>query len=144
MKFLRFLVGFLLGMFTITLLTEVVEFAIVKLTSGHTIDYLSSYQDEYFEIRNRPLILGLKVLYTLFGSFCGGFVATYIAKNNGKIVMITLAVVQFSGLIYGAFFSDFSNSTPLWMWIILLIIVPLGIYYGHTFAEKLNSKKTSL
>lgn len=141
MKFLRFFIGFLLGMFTITFLTEGVEFAIVKFVSGHTVDYLSSNQDEYFEIRNRPWILSLKIIYTFFGSFFGGCIATYIAKKASKITIITLIVVQFVGLIYGAFFSDFSGSTPLWMWILLLIIIPIGIYYGHLFMEKINSKK---
>ena len=143
MKFIRFLAGFFMGMITITVLTEVVEFMIVKFTSGHSLDYLSSYQDEYFEIRNRTWILGLKPLYTFLGSICGGFIATYIAKNTGKITMITLAIVQFTGLSYGAFFSEFSDSTPLWMWILLLVIVPLGIYYGYTLAENVNRKRTT-
>ncbi len=141
MKFVRFFVGLLLGMVTITLLTEAIEFTIVKVISGQTLDYLSSNQDEYFEIRNAPWILGLKVLYTFLGSFCGGFVASYIAKNASKITLITLILVQFLGLIYGAFFSEFSSSTPLWMWVLLLVIVPLGIYLGHRFAENINSKK---
>ncbi len=143
MKFIRFIVAFLLGMITITLLTEVVEFMIVKVVSGHSFDYLSSYQDEYFEIRNRPWILGAKILYTFIGSLCGGLIATYIAKNVSKITIITLTIVQFAGLSYGAFFSDFSNFTPLWMWILLLIIVPFGIFHGHTLANKINKIRTT-
>lgn len=139
MKIIHFFSGFLLGMIAITILTEVVEFTIVKITSGYSFDYLSSNQNEYFEIRNKPWILVFKILYTFVASFCGGFIATYIAKNTSKITIVSLSVVQVAGLIYGAFFSDFSDLTPLWMWVLLLIIVPSGIYYGHSEAyKKLN------
>ncbi len=142
MKFIRFFIGFLTGMFTITLFTEAIEFSIVKFTSGQTVDYLSSYQEEYFKIRNQSWILGLKLFYTFLGAFFGGFVATYISKNASRITLIALIVVQFAGLIFGAFFSEFSKLTPFWMWILLLIIVPIGIYYGHLIAEKRNAIKT--
>lgn len=138
MKFVRFFVGLIAGIFLLTVLTEGIEFLIVKTLSGESFEYLSTHQEEYFEIRNQPLILLLKIVYTFGASFFAGFIATYIAQRESKKLLVTFIGLQLLGIIYGAFFSDFSDTTPLWMWFTLIIIVPSGIFYGYLRAGKLT------
>lgn len=143
MKFIRFFIGLIVGMFLLTVLTEGIEFIIIKTLSGDSFEYLSTHQKEYFEIRNQPLILFLKIIYTLGASFLAGFVATYIAQKTSTILLVSFIGIQLLGIIYGAFFSEFSDSTPLWMWVTLMVLIPLGIFYGYLRAEKLINISTN-
>ncbi len=131
MKFVRLTLGVIAGLVLITLITESIEFITVKLASGASFEKLSSDQDYYFSVRNQLGILVFKVIYTGGSGFIAGYVASRISLSFAKICILLIVVVQIVSLIWAGFISELSTTGPMWMWIALMIVVPIGVYLGY-------------
>ena len=128
---IRLIVGIIVGLFAITLVTEFIEFSTVLLLSGKSAEYLANNPQEYLEIRNQTGVLIFKAVYNLIAATIGGYLLTWIAKSQAKIGMYILVGVQTLSLVWAGFFSELSSTGPVWMWIALIILTPLGIYLGY-------------
>ncbi len=142
MKYVRLIIGVIIGLIVITITAEVIEFTIVKLVSGKSFEDLQTNQIEYFNIRNRIWILIAKIIYSLFAGIIGGYLTTWISNELAKIAILILVLIQIVSLIWGGFFSDLSVTGPLWMWIYLLIIIPIGVWTGYKWKSKTLYNKT--
>lgn len=131
MKIVRLILGVIVGLMAITFVAELIEFSTVKLVSGKSFAELSSNQEVYFEIRNQWGILVFKILYNFVAAMVGGYLVTWIAKSYATIGLYSLMGIQTLSLIWTGFLSELSDTGPLWMWIALLIVTPLGIYLGY-------------
>lgn len=131
MKILLLALGIILGLMAITLITEFIEFSTVKLLSGKSFEYLKRNQTEYFEIRNQFWVLIFKLLYNFLAALTGGYLMTWLAKNFSKVGLYLLVGIQAVALIWGGFFSEFSNTAPTWLWFALIVITVAGIYQGY-------------
>lgn len=130
MKIIKVILGVIAGMIAITVITESIEFLIVKLASGESFDTLSNDQDYYFQVRNQLGILIAKLVYTGSSGIVGGYLAAKISKPLSKPATFVLIGLQTLVLIWAGFISGLASTGPIWMWIGLLVVVPLGIYIG--------------
>lgn len=130
-KVVRLILGFVVGMVAITLVAETIEFLTVKLVSGESFASLSSDQEAYFAIRNQLGILLFKMVYNFVAAVVAGYLASWIARDWAKIAVILLIGLQTVSLIWAGFFSELAANGPLWMWLGLIILTPIGVYVGH-------------
>ncbi|WP_299273502.1 hypothetical protein [uncultured Psychroserpens sp.] len=137
MKTLRLILSIIVGMITITLVAEAIEFLTVKLSSGENLDVLTKNQEKYFSHRNTSGILIFKMIYSLLAGFIAGYITSLIAKVKHRTGIYILIALQAISLIYAGFISEMGTTGPLWMWIGLIISIPIGILLGN----KLYSKK---
>ena len=140
MKILHLAFGIILGLIAITIITEVIEFSTVKLLSGKSFEFLKNNQDEYFKIRNQFGVLLFKLFYNLLAAITGGYLMTWVTKSYHKIGLYVLTGIQTISLIWGGFFSEFSNTAPTWLWIALIVLTILGIYQGYHIRLKKELK----
>ena len=140
MKILRLAFGIILGLIAITIITELIEFSTVKLLSGKSFEFLKNNQDEYFKIRNQFGVLLFKLFYNLLAAITGGYLMTWVTKSYHKIGLYVLTGIQTISLIWGGFFSEFSNTAPTWLWITLIVLTILGIYQGYHIRLKKEFK----
>jgi hypothetical protein len=136
MKITRLFLGVIISMLVLSVIVEGVEFLIVRMVSGQSMEYLSNNQLAYFEIRNQTWILVLKILYTFLTAFLAGWLGSRITKQLQSPLLVTMALVQGLAFLYAMFLSEFKNTLPTYYWLLLLAVVLCGIYYGH----KINNK----
>ena len=136
MKYFKLIIAVLVGLFVITMTTELIEFSIVKLVSGLSFEELQANQIEYFNVRNKTWILISKMFYALLSGFVGGYLCTWISQKIAKMAVILLIIIQEIALIWAGFISDLSATGPVWMWIYLLIFIPFGIWLGYKWKIK--------
>lgn len=129
---LRTIGGVLAGLFLITLIAEGIEFALVTALHGS----VTTDPAVYFAIRNRPAVLAFKLVYNTVAAFAGGYACAWIAGRMRKLHGVLLAVVQTAGFIYGMSVSEYASTTPLWMWIALILVTIFGILAGAGRCEK--------
>jgi len=70
----------------------------------------------------------------------GGFLTSRINTDRPQLAIYLLIALQILSLVRAGFFSELSKTGPIWMWIYLLIIIPLAITFGHKINIKI--KKT--
>lgn len=137
MKIIWLVIGIVAGLFAITLVAESIEFTTVWLVSGESVTALTTEQEMYFAIRNQWGILLFKGVYNLLAAVVGGYVTAWIAGFHRNLAAYILIAIQSLSLIWAGFFSELASTGPTWMWIMLLIVTPIGIYAGYRFkAEK--------
>ena len=136
MKYFKLILGVIIGLLVITFVAEMIEFTIVKSVSKKSFEYLQTNQNEYFDIRNRNWILIAKMFYSLIAGIIGGYLTTWISKKMSGIAILVLIIIQVISLIWGGFISNLSSTGPIWMWIYLVLIVPIGIWIGYKWKSK--------
>lgn len=143
MKYFKLILGVIIGLLAITFITEMIEFMIVKTISNKSFEELQANQIEYFIIRNRNYILVSKMFYSLFAGIIGGYLTAWISKKMPGIAISVLVFIQVISLVWGGFVSDLSSTGPVWMWIYLLIIIPIGIWFGYKWESKNAERKSA-
>lgn len=136
MKILRFIAALVLGLMAISMIAETIEIITVKAVSDKSFAWLTdpANSEEYFTYRNTGWILAFKMLYSFLAAFAGSYLALIVAGSYQKILINLLLAVQLISLLWAAFFSEELSSTgPLWMWLALLIVIPIGIYSAYFF-----------
>ncbi|MDX1521909.1 MAG: hypothetical protein R3264_09805 [Anaerolineae bacterium] len=131
MKILPLILGIVIGLMAITLVTELIEFTTVAILSGKSFADLSNDPQAYFAVRNRPGVLIFKIIYNFIAAIIGGYLTTWIAKSWAAIGVYLLIAIQTLLLVWAGFLSDLSTTGPVWMWIALIVITPIGIYAGY-------------
>ena len=121
----------------ISIIAEGIEFLLVALVHGS----ITTDQDVYFGIGNRPPLLALKFAYNTFAGSAGGYVAAWIAVRAPVWHGLFLATVQLSGFIYGMTASPYASTTPMWAWIGLaatmtpIIVIGSWVRQRHTLQQ---------
>jgi hypothetical protein len=132
LNILSFILGLILGLAVISLLAEGIEFGLVTLVNGG----ITSDQDVYFEIRNRPWFLFLKFIYNGLALYAGGWLAAKIALRWKLTCVVTLAIVQLVSFFWGMTLSEFAGTTPFWAWTLLSIEIPFLVFRGGRNAAR--------
>ncbi len=125
-KLLRSLLALFGSLILISILVETVEFLLVTALHGS----ITSDQQVYFGIRNRPWVLALKLLYTFGGGLVGGYVAAWLAGRAELKHALILAGVQAVAMIWGMTASEYADTMPRWAWILVTLDVALAIVVG--------------
>lgn len=136
MKYIKLILGIVIGLIAITFIAEIIEFFTVKLVSQKSFEELHANQNEYFKIRNRNWILIFKIFYSLLAGITGGYLSAWISSKMAKVAICTLIIIQEISIIWGGFLSDLSSTGPVWMWVYLLIVLPIGIWIGYKWRAK--------
>ena len=123
---LRSVLGVFISLMLISIIAEGIEFLLVALVHGS----ITTDQDAYFGIRNRPPLLAIKFVYNTFAGFAGGYVAAWIAGRAPVWHGLLLATVQLAGFIYGMTASPYASTTPMWAWIALAGTMTPAIVIG--------------
>lgn len=132
----------LAGLLLITLVAEGVEVVIVTLATDKPLSELANNPSDYFAIRNRPVILALKLVYNTMAAFAGGYICALVARNKLLVHGIILASIQTIGFIYGMTMSEFADTTPMWLWL-TLIFLTIGAIMAATYIRNQRYKQTS-
>lgn len=127
MRFVRSVAAILAGLLLITVIAEGIEFGLVTFLRGG--DTNPDFA-EYFGVRNRPWVLGLKVVYNNLAALAGGFLCAWIAGRRALAHGVALAVAQVAGLVYGMTVSAYASWTPMWMWWALILLMAPAIVLG--------------
>lgn len=136
---LRVVISVFVGLIAITLIAESVEFVTVKIVSGKNFSDLTSNQSGYFEVRNTHGILLFKILYSFLAGIVGGYLAARISLGRPLLAILLLIGIQVLSLIWAGFFSELSKTGPFWMWVYLILLIPLGIFIGYKMRVKKKS-----
>lgn len=131
MKIPRLMLAVLAGLFTISLIAELIEALLVFSVSDTDWAQLSQDQEAYFAIRNQSWILIAKMGYSLLAGYVGGWVLILVATPmHYRLATFLLIGLQMLALIWAGFISGLSATGPAWMWIGLLIVIPGGIIWA--------------
>ncbi len=134
----RSVLGVFIGLMLISIIAEGIEFLLVALVHGS----ITTDQDVYFGIRNRPALLASKFVYNNFAGLAGGYVAAWIAGRAPVWHGLVLALVQLGGLIYGMTASPYAGTTPMWAWIALAATMTPIILVGSWFRRRRTLKQS--
>ncbi len=126
-KILFSVLAIIAGLVVITLITELAEILMVSLSSGKSLSEVTKNPKEYFEVRNQPVNIVLKIIYNTAAAFAGGLVCVLIARYNKLKHAMILAAIQIAGFIYGMTISEYANTTPVWLWLVLIAVTTIGI-----------------
>jgi len=129
---LRSVLGMFLGLMVMSVIAEGIEFILVALVHGS----VTTDQDIYFEIRNRPALLAAKFFYNSAAGLAGGYVTAWIAGRAPIWHGAFLAALQLAGLIYGMTASPYASTTPLWAWIGLAGTMTPIILFGSWLSRQ--------
>lgn len=114
------------GMATITLTTELIEFALVALSSGGPV----TDPELYYAVRNRSWFLGIKLVYNTGAAFLGGYVAAWIGRRRQVGLGATVAAVQVVAFGWALSQPEFRQTMPLWMWLALTFLTVPAVVSG--------------
>ena len=113
----RSLLAVLAGLGVVSLLTEVLEFALVNAVAGARIADMATY----VAIRNEPGLLAAKLAYNGLAALLGGYVTARIATGEEMAHTIIGALVKTAALIWGFTADEFASFTPMWMRVALVL-----------------------
>ena len=132
MTFIRSLIAILGGIGLISLVAEVLEFTLVGAAAGGPLPDL----DAYFAVRNRPSILGAKLVYNTVAAVLGGYMTAKIAGRHEMAHARIAALVQTAALIYGFTAGEFAAYTPVWMRAALIVLTGPAMLAGATIRTR--------
>ena len=123
---LRSLFAALLGVGFVSLLVEVLEFALVNAYAGARIADMGTY----LAVRNEPLLLGAKVVYNTLAALLGGYITAKVAVGEEMPHAMIAAAVKTAALVWGFTTDELAGDTPVWMMIALLVTTGPGMLAG--------------
>lgn len=138
MHYFRLILSIVLSLILITLLVEMIEFSIVALVSGQSFSEVPQDQEAYFSLRNQTTILIAKPIYTFIVAFMVSYLGSKFLLQYRISFFITLAIIQSTGILYGAFLSEYKNSLPLWYWLLLLLVILIAFRVAHSKVKNKN------
>ncbi len=126
MRALRGILSVAAGLVAISVIAEGVEILLVSALHGG----LVSDETTYWSVRNRPAVLGLKLLYNTLAAAVGGYLCAWIAGHRQLAHAAVLAGIQLLLFIWGMTASEFAGTTPAWAWITLCVTMTAAILWG--------------
>lgn len=125
-RILRSLLAVVAGLALISGVVEAIEFGLVTLVNGGpTMD-----SELYYEIRNRPWFLAVKLGYNTAAAVGAGFLAAAIAGRAYVAHGLALGLVQTLAFGWALTQPDLSRWTPGWVWAALIVSTFAGIVLG--------------
>lgn len=127
-RLLRWTVAVVLGLVTVSVVVEPLEWLLVTLVGGGIV----SDAGEYFGIRNRPPFLAVKMVYNLAGGFVGGWVAARVGGGGAASRPLgwTLAAVQTGTILWAMQDPELGLTAPAWAWMAFAVVTAAGIVAG--------------
>ena len=125
-QLLRTIGGVLVGLMSITLIVEPIEFLLVTAANGG----MTTDPFEYFQIRNRGWFLALKIVYNTAAAVAAGYLTAWVAGRAPVAHAAVVAVLQLAAFTFAMATPELRETGPGWMWFTLLAATPIGIIAG--------------
>jgi hypothetical protein len=116
----------IVGLISITLIVEPLEFLLVTLAHGG----MTTDPYEYFLVRNRGWFLALKVIYNTGAATIAGYLTASIAGRAALIHGGVVAALQSLAFGYAFTVPELRATTPDWLWVTMLVATPVAILVG--------------
>jgi hypothetical protein len=116
----------LVGLMSITLIVEPIEFLLVTAANGG----LTTDPYEYFQVRNRGWLLALKMVYNTGAAVAAGYLTAWIAGRAPLAHAAVVAVLQVAAFAFAMATPELRQTGPGWMWFSLLAATPIAIVAG--------------
>lgn len=114
------------GIGLVSLVTEALEFTLVRAVAGGPIPDMTAY----FVVRNRPAILAAKLVYTSLAALLGGYMTAKVAASREMTHAVVAAVIQTVALVWGFTASEYAPFTPVWMRVALVLLTGPAMVVG--------------
>ena len=125
-QLIRSLLAVLVGLISITLIVEPIEFALVTLANGG----MTTDPYEYFLVRNRPWLLTAKIVYNTAAALAAGYLTAWIAGRAPLSHAAAVALLQVVAFAFAMITPELRSTGPDWMWWVLIVATPLAILAG--------------
>ncbi len=122
----RSAIAVLSGVAIVSLVVEPLELTLVRAVADGPI----TNEAEYFAIRNRPGILVVKIVSTTLAGILAGYVTAKVAGTNEMTHASFAASLQTLALVNGMLSGPSASSTPVWVWIGLILLTGPAILLG--------------
>ncbi len=123
---IRSIIAVLGGIGIISLVTEVLEFTLVRAAAGGPIADMTAY----FAVRNRPAILAAKLAYTPLAALLGGYMTAKVAASRELPHVLAAAAIQTVALAWGFTTGEYAPFTPVWMRVALVLLTGPAMVAG--------------
>lgn len=129
---LRSIIAVLGGIGLVSIVVETLEFTLVNAVAGGTILDMAGY----FAVRNRPVILGAKLVYNTLAAVLGGYMTAKVAGTREMAHAGVAALVQTAALIWGFTAGEYAAFTPAWMRIALVLLTGPAMLAGASIRAR--------
>ncbi len=120
------------GIGLVSIVVETLEFTLVNAVAGGTILDMAGY----FAVRNRPVILGAKLVYNTLAAVLGGYMTAKVAGTREMAHAGVAALVQTAALIWGFTAGEYAAFTPAWMRIALVLLTGPAMLAGASIRAR--------
>ena len=131
-RIFRTSLALIVGLFAISMFVESLEFVIVAIANGS----VTSDPEVYLAIRNQTWILITKLIYNAVGAVAGGYISARLAGYADRNRGVALAAIQLLAFLWALTQPEIRNSTPGWMWALLIPLTVGGIVVGASLCAK--------
>lgn len=129
---IRSIAALVAALVAISVLVELIELALIVAVNGG----MPAGEDQYFAVRNRPVILAAKFLYNAAGGFAGGLLVARIAGRRPVAHGVTLAAIQGALLVWAMLHPQLGRTAPLWAWVAFALTTCAGIVGGAMWVSR--------
>ncbi|OFW02287.1 MAG: hypothetical protein A3J29_22975 [Acidobacteria bacterium RIFCSPLOWO2_12_FULL_67_14b] len=134
----RSLVAVLGGILLISVLVEVLEFTLVSARAGGAIGDMT----QYFAVRNRPEMIGAKLVYTTLAALLGGYMTAKVAGSREMLHGGAAALVQTAALAWGFTAGEYAAFTPGWTRVALVALTGPAMLVGASVRGRAARSRT--
>jgi hypothetical protein len=134
---IRSIIAVLAGVAVVSLLVEPLELTLVRAVADGPI----ANEAEYFAVRNRPLLLAVRVLLSGVAGLLGGYVAAKVAGAREMAHVKAAAVLQTLALLNGMFFGAYAAATPRWAWVAMIVVTAPAMLAGGSIRVAAKRKR---
>ena len=136
----RSIIAVLGGIGLISLVTEALEFTLVRAAAGGPIPDMAAY----FAVRNGPAILAAKLVYNTLAAVLGGYMTAKVAGGREVPHAVVGALVQTAALIWGFTASEYAGFTPVWMRVALVLLTGPAMVAGGLVRARATEAQSTL
>jgi hypothetical protein len=129
---IRSIIAVLGGIGLFALVTETLEFALVTAAAGGSISDMAAY----FAVRNRPAILGAKLLYNTLAAILAGYMTAKVAGRRELFHAAIVAIVQTIALVWGFTAGEYASFTPVWIRVALVLTTGPAMMLGASIRAR--------
>jgi hypothetical protein len=129
---IRSIVAVLGGILLVSVVVEVLEFTLVNARAGGAITDMS----EYVAVRNQPVMLAAKLVYTSLAAVLGGYMTAKVAGRQELLHGGVAALAQTAALIWGFTAGDYAAFTPVWMRVALVALIGPAMVAGASIRAR--------
>ena len=129
---IRSVVAVLAGVGLVSILVDVLEFALINAVTGGALTDMAGY----FAVRNRPVMLGAQLGYNSVAAVLGGYLTARVAGSREMLHGGVAALAKTAALAWGFTAGEYAGFTPVWMRIALVLVTGPAMIAGASIRAR--------